>query len=115
MSRCNLSKCLTIVTLIFAVTSCGGDKQSASSPSCQEALRITKEITPDMQKLLKAMDLPAGTERTKLMTDFIMSGAATRFHEEFCPAVKDCGTIPDYDQKVTEAMLTVCDGLDKSP
>lgn len=75
---------------------------------CMKALRVHKEITPEMRRFIRASQLPYGDERTREMTQFIMSGVAKRFYEEFCPALIDCGGLPGYPQSGADALIDIC-------
>lgn len=80
----------------------------APKPSCEEALRVNREIAPAMRLYIQTWNMSDGPEKTKLMHEWIMSGAAGRFIDEFCPALIDCGSLPGYDQSATDTLIALC-------
>lgn len=93
--------------LVICITVCAVTHAQAES-DCVKALRLHIEIAPVMKKFIEAQNLPPGRERTKAMNEFIFSGTALKFFEEFCPALIDCGYLPGFDQEASDLLIDIC-------
>lgn len=80
----------------------------ANNSACDRALKIRQEIAPGLRMLILADKLPPGEEKSKLMMQAIMSGAALRFYNDFCPALIECGQLPGYPQDAVNEIIKMC-------